>query len=284
MSQLALQPIVHRPIGYDFGSWTLWLRPYKQNLVPRWLGRAAQALFYSELSEVHGELATYIHDMSRLKPFTVSNLMGAKIVGDMQMLSPERLVRLRVTSIHPHMTAIIQNGILPALRHKGLSLHRQKLRIIGVDYGVGRSNFKTVEQLSAFSLESAQITLRFTSPTSFKRTGDGDGYYDPYPHADLVFGSIFQKWRDATPYRLSTQLNQSIPTMIQLDHADIRECEISFARGQKGVVPCFTGTATYTIHEPESHLRRQLNLLAKFASYSGIGVQTTVGLGQAKVQ
>jgi len=282
MIQLTIQPIVHRPVGYDFGSWILWLRPYKQNLVPRWLGRAAQALFYSELSDVHGELATYIHDMSRLKPFTVSNLIGARVLDDMQKLSPERLVRLRVTSMHPHMTAIIQNGILPALKHKGLSLHRQKLRVIGVDYGVGRSNFKTVEQLNAFSSDSHQIKIHFISPTSFKRTGEIEGYYDPYPHAELVFGSLFQKWRDATPYRLSTQLNQSIPNMVQLNHADIRDCEISFARGQKGVVPCFTGTATYTIHEPESYLRRQLHLLAKFATYSGIGVQTTVGLGQAR--
>lgn len=277
---------IHRPIGYDFASWTLWLRPCKQNCVPLWLGRATQALFYSELSRVHGELATYIHDMSRLKPFTVSNLMGGTIKGDLQMLSPDHPVRLRVTSMHPHMTAIIHNGILPALKRHGLRLHHQQLRIVGVDYGVGRSNLKTVESMIAMSSDAKQITIRFTSPTSFKRTSqdkDADGYYDPYPHADLVFGSLFQKWRDTTPYRISRQLNQSIPNMIELKSADIQEETIWFARGQKGVVPCFTGTATYTIHEPESHLRRQLHLLAKFATYSGIGVQTTVGLGQAQV-
>ncbi len=277
------QPVVHRPIGYDFASWILWLRPYKNKRVPLWLGRAAQALFYSELSGIHGELATYIHDMSCLKPFTVSNLMGGRKIGDMQMLSPDRLLRLRVTSMHPHMTAIIHNGILPSLKQNGLCLHHQALRIVGIDYGAGRSNFTTIEQLSASLPNETRIRLCFLSPTSFKRTGDDTGYYDPYPHAELVFGSLFQKWRDATPYRLSRQLNRSISEMIELKSADIREHTIRFARGQKGVVPCFTGTATYVIHEPESHLRRQLQLLAKFARYSGVGVQTTVGLGQADV-
>jgi len=282
MSLLTEQSTVHRPIGYDFGIWVLWLRPHKTNQVPRWLGRAAQALFYSELSRVNGELATYIHDMSRLKPFTVSNLIGAKKTDDLQVLSPEHPVRLRITSMHPHMTAIIENGILPHLLQQGFSLHRQHFRIIGVDYGMGRCNFKTVEQLGASIAEKQQVTIQFRSPTSFKRTGDGSGYYDPYPHAELVFGSLFQKWRDATPYRLSKELNQSISKMIDLVSADIQEQTIWFARGKKGIVPCFTGTATYAIHETESLLRRQLHLLASFSKYSGVGVQTTVGLGQAE--
>ncbi len=273
-------PIIYRPVGYDIASWTLLLRPQKYNRVPKWLGRAIQAMFYCELNRIHPEIATYIHDTSQLKPFTLSNLMGAKISKDMLSLSPDRVIKFRITSLHPHMSAVIQNGILPTLKKYGLSLHCQPMRLIGFnrsDGWTGQSNFETLLK-SAKPVET--LLLEFISPTSFKRTG---GIYVAKPMPDLVFKSLLTKWSSVSPVILPTALKDTIEQNIQLGSHQIIPHKIYFARGRKGVVPCFTGQVTYHINEPDRYLRRWLHALAQFASYSGVGVQTTVGLGQTRL-
>lgn len=274
------QSSFHRPGGYDFAAWTLLLRPRRYNQVPRWLGRAVQALFYSELDRISPDIAKYIHDMSRLKPFTVSNILGARDNGDLLELSPNHPVTLRFSTLHPHMTAVVRNGILPTLRQLSLYLHNQPLRVVGFHREDHRAGFTNVEDLLENASDARVITMRFISPTSFKRTGQ---IRVAYPYPDLVFGSLFQKWRDVTPYHLPAELNVTIKDEIHLETADIQTTELRFAKGRKGIVPCFTGTATYVIQESEPELRRYIHALGEFAKYSGVGVQTTVGLGQTEI-
>jgi|GEM_PF-4149345 len=272
----AVQPSSQRPAHVDMASVMFTLRPLKPNRIPRWQGRAAQALFYYCLNDIHPEIATFIHDSHGVKPFTISNLIGAQIDNDMMVLHPSQPLQLRITLIHPHMAAIALNGIIPELKKSGFSLHEQQLRVIGIRW-LGQMRF---DDLLKKAKDVNQLQGTFYAPTAFKRTG---GIYVKNPEADLVFKSLYQRWNALALQKLPDALYDSINTNIHLVDSRIQHDVINLARGKKGTIPCFVGQAKYDITEPDSQLRRYIHALGMFAAYSSVGVKTTIGLGRARV-
>ncbi|QPC80927.1 CRISPR-associated endoribonuclease Cas6 [Phototrophicus methaneseepsis] len=263
----------------DLTSVTLHLRPRKTNRVPKWLGRAAQALYYSSLHDIHPVIATAIHDAHGPKPFTISNIIGAENDGDLTYLNPGHPVKLRLTTLHPHITAITHNTLLPNWNGTGIELHGQPLRIIANAQPDHWSQQTTFAALLDRAPDCREVHMHFTSPTAFKSTA---GHHVPLPQPELVFGSLFNRWNFFAPRRMSDAVSDSISKTIQCTKADVHTETIKFARGNKGVISGFLGHVSFYISEQDSVIRRHIQALAAFALYSGIGVHTTVGMGQVK--
>ena len=102
----------------DLSSVTLIHKSQHNARIPAWLGRAAQANFLQALETVHPELSRAIYDAPGAKPFTSSTLIGARKEGEMILLGQANTLHLRYTTLHPQLTAIFHQGILPGFMVK----------------------------------------------------------------------------------------------------------------------------------------------------------------------
>lgn len=257
----------------DLASIELILRPYKTNRVPYWLGRAAQALFFHTLRDIHAGISAYLHDEVPLKPFTASNLLDTLQNRDLMEIHPDQRLRLRYTSLHPHMTSLLWNGLVP-LWCTGISLHDQRFRVLAVRSSRRRS-ISYAEILETASSEYERLTLRFTSPTAFKRTGGG---IVAKPDAGLIFGSLLQRWNAFSPHPLPRNYRELFAEQIAVERETFNR---EYIRGKKHhEISGFTGTLHFRPLHMDADARRALYALARFAPFSGVGIKTTIGMGQ----
>jgi CRISPR-associated endoribonuclease Cas6 len=266
----------------DLSSVTVKLKSQRNARIPLWLGRAAQANFLQALASLHPDLSRAIHDAPGSKPFTSSNLLGARKQGEMILLQRGDILRLRYTTLHPQLTAIFYQGIVPQWENGKISLHDQPLQVIDIhmsDEGKEGSTQADYKQLLENASTQSTITMSFSSPTSFKRTG---GYFTPLPQPELVFSSLLDRWNSFAPFRLPDSLYDLCHKDILILDANIQTETLTFARGHKGIVPGFIGKVTYRF-SCDVQERRYLQALADFARFSGVGVKTTVGMGQVQV-
>jgi CRISPR-associated endoribonuclease Cas6 len=265
---------------YELMAIEMSLKPRKFNQIPRWQGRAAQALFYATLHRIHPMVSETIHDLYKWhprmpKPFTMSSIVGAVEVDDLIQLKPTETIELRLTTLHPHITSIVQHGVLPIWLREGFSLHDQYLKVLKITQHTRLHYSDLLHQAS----DSPQILLDFTSPTSFKKT---EGYYYAKPNVELIFMSLFNRWNAFATEKLPDALCETITKRICIVDYAITQDVLSFARGKKGTIPGFSGTVRIILNEPSASLRKMINALAGFAKYSGVGVKTTVGMGQVQ--
>lgn len=274
----------------DLASLVLRLRPTHVDDIPAWTGRAAHAWFLASLRRIEPALATIVHDSQGAKPFTVSSLLGVE-GGPLIRLQPDHAYALRVTTLHADLTALTLHGLVPQWLSDGVVLHDQPLRVERIsvdpvdDPWAGTADYTGL--LEQHTLNGAgrhpkrQITFTFASPTAFRRTG---GTILPLPLPELVFGSLIERWAQYAPVALDPDLRQFIAERVVLSHHNIRTQHISFERASRGAVTGFVGRATFTVQSAEPHWLQQMAILAAFARYSGIGVRTTMGLGQARAR
>jgi CRISPR-associated endoribonuclease Cas6 len=263
---------------YDLSSIQLILHPQKTNRVPRWLGRATQALFFHTLRDIHAEIATYLHDYPRLKPFTVSNLTGAHPLGELVELRPYQRLRLRFTTLHPHVTSLVWNGLLPIWK-RGIRLHDQRFYVAEVETAIHPCiNYALL--LAKAHANYDTLTLHFTSPTAFKITGKSG--YSAQPDPALIFMSLYRNWNEFSAQRLPKTLEAVIRTQIQAQ-ADVISEPVKIDKGQQIInIRGFMGTVNFFIQTEDETMRRYLYALTQYAPYCGVGIKTTIGLGQVR--
>jgi CRISPR-associated endoribonuclease Cas6 len=206
------------------------------------------------------------------KPFTISNLTGAPAPDDLMHLHPNQTLFLRLTTLHPHMTTIGLHGVVPIWQRCGLNLHDQPLWIAHT-----QKERTTYDALLDNADDADELVFEFTSPTAFKQTNRG---YLADPSPRYILSSLYNRWNSFTDFSLPKSLRDVIETQLKLVDADVQRRTLSFARGRKGLIPGFYGTVHITIQETSSDARRILNALADFAPFSGVGIKTTVGMGQ----
>lgn len=272
-------------MSQDMVALSLTLKPRKTNTLPHWLGRATQAFFLKSLRDLNPELSAAIHDTDDMKPFTASTLLGAERRHDGLRLSPGREVRLRYTTLHPHLSLLMLNGLVPDWQANGVSIHDQPLEVTAVEinsqinHWTGQASFENL--LETASPERKTLRMTFGSPTAFKSTR---GYCVPLPQPELVFGSLLDRWNMFSPVELPDSLYGIFHDAISVQSVDVASQELTFGGGKwGGRVTGFTGRAVYIVQESDRDIRQAINALAAFAHYSGIGIKTTSGLGQVRV-
>lgn len=271
----------------ELASLVLRVRPRHQDTVPRWLGRAWQACFLASLRRINPALSAAIHDGSQLKPFTASNLLHDGR-GELVDLHPQRTYDLRVTSLHPDLTQIVTNGLVPMWLDEGITLHDQPLRVEAIStdptgetwagattYADLRGQHTTINPRPA-----RQIRLHFASPTCFKKTGQ---QMIPFPLPSYVFNSLIDRWNAFAGSELSPELREFVEEHVTVSDYNTHTRRISFERSGRGAVTGFVGHVTYAVGLPGDTLAQQVHMLAAYALYSGVGARTTMGLGQARV-
>ena len=281
-------------------SWVITLQPEEPATVPIDLGRAVHAWFLAQVRRANPALVERLHQPNTPRPFTVSALRGAKPGSQGRVaLRPERAYWLRVTSFEPELSQRLLEDVVPALPDQ-VRLAETAFALKGAtcDAGehpwAGQTTFEALaqEHLLGVRRPDRKLTLRFASPTTFRRTGGEASLTDEegrayrvaghnvaLPLPGLVFDSYLQRWNAFAPVALHPDVKRYAQECVAISRYRLQTVLVEF--GQARHVG-FVGSCQFMalVHDP--YWLRLLNLLAAFAFYAGTGHKTTRGLGQTR--
>lgn len=282
------------------------LTPTRETTVRATMGHQAHAAFLRTVREADPALAEVLHlpHMPVARPFTVSPLLGVDRARDGQVpLSPERDYFLRFTVLYPPIfERFMARFLRPALPVQAdrpgsttggnegppvIRLGRALLLIKEILTTPGShpwAGYTSWARLAAEARPEAEITLNFSSPTAF---GFGQKAWGKkvvvLPEPDLVFGSLARTWNSLAP--LPVQVDQTA-LMPYLEESVVvkrlRGLETQMLRFSRSPQVGFVGQVTYGLMAGDETARGQLNALADFAFYAGVGMKTTMGMGQCR--
>jgi len=270
-------------------SIVLTLTPTREVSVSKTMGHQAHAAFLRTVRESDDILAEILHTPEfPCKPFTVSPLQdtpapqGARI-----HLSPEATYWLRFTVLYPpifeqFMRRFLRGEGRPIIRLGDAILLIKEIR--ATPEGHPWAGYTSWGHLAAAAEPQQDITLDFVSPTAF-----GFGQQDwgkkimVLPLPDVVFGSLARSWNNFAPPQLQID-RQALRTYLD-EHVVVKQIEnlrTQMLKFRRSMQVGFMGRVTYGLMADNEIARAQLNMLANFALYSGIGYKTTMGMGQSR--
>ncbi|MEJ5185543.1 MAG: CRISPR-associated endoribonuclease Cas6 [Candidatus Geothermincolales bacterium] len=254
----------------------LMLRPIKDTVLECGNGQRFNALFLDLLRSEDPGLSKYLHDMSGLKPYTVSQLMGPFTLSDKGAirLQGEQEYRLRFTSYLPELSDVWLERLAPSLMEgKEVRIGDEILLVTGC-----RVKSVALEDLYAAHLlgdgsKARAIRLTFHTPTAFRSRGRNV----IFPEAQYVWGNLHRRWRSVSRVDFGKDLHLRASDLAFPQRYRL-ETKILHFDGFRHVG--FEGFCEYRLQGNDGHLRRSLSLLAEFSEFCGVGIKTTMGMGQ----
>ena len=260
---------------------------------PQYLtGRHLHALFLTLVSSVDSTLGDRLHDSTADKAFTLSPLQinntnspilkggkgGSKLQYSHQQPIPAGTpcwwrISLLDDTLFGKLTQLWLNLNLNRPWHLGPA----DLYITSIQ-GTPQSiqpwaNASTYAQLyEEASDRNSSINLTFSTPTAFRQ-----GQYDTtLPTRESVFNSLLSRWNKYSGIEFTQIAIESIfPSFVNIHTEILADSRSKFI----GII----GEVTYKIlGEIEPMQIKQINALADFALYSGVGRKTTMGMGMMR--
>ena len=264
-------------------STVLVLTPKALSEAPAVQGPAIHAWLLKRIEAADPALSARLHQGSNLRPFTLSDLIGAGAPYDGRItLDPERLCTLRITGLSDEMTEALE----VALPEPGEDVSLAEAELTVRQVLTGAEQHPWAGQATCGGLLQRQtldggrpprsITLRFASPTLFHSSGRDL----PLPLPELVFGSYLEKWNRFSPISLPNEVRQYVERCVSLGRYDLRSRLVSFDASAKGTQVGFVGRASFRLRQPDPYWARLLRLLAAYGFWCGTGRRTSMGLGQ----
>jgi len=264
-------------------------------------GKHLHALFLNLVSSVDADMGDRFHANHANKSFTLSPLQLLKQRrGQPQSPVTSSLRWSYRQPIAPHTPcwwriSLLDDLLFSRLNQLWLNLNPDRpwhlgpadLHITSIQ-GTPQStqpwaNFCPYQQLyEQASDQERKLTLQFYTPTAFRQ-----GKYDSaLPTPDRVFGSLLRRWNHHSGLEFSADILDSV----QPSYFDIRtEVAIDprrqFQHTGAKVHPSnqfmgCVGQVTYQVlGQVEALTLKQLNTLADFALYAGVGRKTPMGMG-----
>lgn len=221
---------------------------------PPTMGRAIHSLCLKWLGRANAAITTKLH-ASPNTAFTayLQNLSGKSYHFQIRLLDK--------TLLSPLLWGLSENlGQAIELVDIPCRISRQ------VDLQVSRS-FKKLVQVNTQSI----ITLKLTSPTSFKQ----GKIIQPFPLPELVFSGLLRRWNQFAPPDLH------FPKLDWQGMISAYDLKTYALRLEGGAEIGSQGWVKYRFPDPEQ--ARIATILAHYASFSGVGRKTTMGMGQARI-
>ena len=253
--------------------------------VPAALGRHVHAWLLDRIGRDDDAFARRLHDADGPRPFTVSNLWGAGRAREgLRALEPGATCWLRVTGLTQEMSA----AIVRALPEPGqaIDLAGAPLRVTQIATGeddhpwAGRADYAELVQHHTLTggPRPRAVTLRFASPTLFRRQGRDL----PVPLPELVFDGYLRKWNSFAPLGLPQEAKRYAEECVALSKYRLRSRFVSFEGAGKGGHVGFTGEVRFRFLTGDAYWTRVMCLLGGYAFWCGTGYRTTVGFGQTQ--
>lgn len=251
-------------------------------------GRHLHALFLNLVSSVDRELGDRLHHSTADKAFTLSPLQTKSFLsGDrggsqlqwqhQQPISAGTPCWWRISllddSLFSHLSQLWLNLNPKHSWHLG-SADLLITSILGTPQSTQPwANFMTYTQLYEQASDTErQINFSFCTPTAFRQ-----GEFDTaLPTRECVFNSLLSRWNKYSGIEFpSTILNSIFPSWFNLRTEIVADSRSKF-------IGCVGSIGFRILGEVEPLTIQQINTLANFALYSGIGRKTPMGMGMVR--
>ena len=258
------------------------LKPLNNARLGKTPERSLHALFLELVREADEEIAAKLHKTASLKPFTVSPLRGKLTWQDEHpLVSAEETYRVRFTTLTEETLAPLHFSVM------GHYVYKKPVTIDGEPFLIeeliiepgksrGWAGLSTYEGLYESAGREHSIELGFFSPTTFRK-GDVNLLF-PLPVS--VFGSLYRKWRAFSGIPLDEGLLDFVEEYVVAERYSLKTRVVRY--GPDYQLNGFVGRCQYRILREDERKVRELNLLADFALFAGVGQKTTMGMGQAR--
>ena len=117
------------------------------------------------------------------------------------------------------------------------------------------------------------VEFKFLTPTIFKR----DGGYIIFPEPFLIIQSLLNRWNIFSTYMKieDTNLADKLSAFCKISSYNLHSQKFSL---EKKYITGFAGKISISLKGNES-VNKIVGVLAKFASFAGIGIKTALGMG-----
>lgn len=251
--------------------------------LPAHLGRANYAATLARIGMVDPALAQTVHDADRPKPLTCSSILNAQPRGQEMHLRGGERYYVRVTGLQEDVSRILETGLLadpPATWELDNHLFRVEETICdpAADAWSGQTTYEALaaRQLTRNGPADQSVRLHFASPTAFK----SGGITIPVPMPGLVFGSLVERWNAFSPVTLSPDMRRYGEEVMAISQYSLRSTAV--AQKAQGLRIGGVGEVTYRALSSDRYWLGVMHMLAAFARFSGVGIQTATGMGQAR--
>lgn len=256
-------------------------------------GKHLHALFLTLVSSVDRELGDRLHAQTANKAFALSPLQKGDSPSERQSQRPcpEHLLQWQHSRPIAAETpcwwriSLLDDQLFGNLARLWLNLNPQHSWHLGAAdlhitsiLGTPQSTqpwagFAPYSQLyEAASREEPQIHLRFFTPTAFRQ-----GVYDSaLPSRENVFGSLLRRWNEYS----NIPFSESIIDYLFPSYFDIRTELVKDARSK--FIGCVGNLSFRILGAADAETIRQINTLADFALYAGVGRKTPMGMGMTR--
>lgn len=284
----------------DLLSLVLTLRPTAEAALPPRLGRAAHAILLARIAARDPALAEALHAEDGPRPITASELIGGR-VGD-RRVSPEQPYTLRYTALTAETAAALAAAFAPGdtLTFEGVDFTVEAIEPTANSEPDSQNPQSKIENqpspwaacddyqslaarylLPSGPAPAARWTFVLASPTAFR----SQGQTQPLPLPGLFFGSLVKRWNAFAPVALPEErVKRYAEEMVVISRFSLRSAP-GWERGrgdQHGLRIGSIGKIAYSAPNRDRYWLSALGLLAAFALYSGVGAQTTMGMGQVR--
>lgn len=261
------------------------LRPQAAATVPAHLGRASHAALLAALGERDAALAQRLHDLEGLKPFTASDLLGARPGRDGRAITPDQTYGLRWTGLSAELDAHLR--ALAASPPAGIELAgvRCSIERAVVDRAghpwAGAAEWSELIALERVGREEPphRFVLQFVAPTTFRSNGRNV----PLPLPELVFGSLLERWNGMSPIALPQEARRFAAECLVLGRYELQSTHVAlFGEPHHGAETAFTGRCTFIATNRDRYYLHCCAALLRLAFFSGVGAKTGMGLGMVR--
>jgi len=262
------------------------LRARQDGRLPNAMGEYAHAAFLALINGIAPDLAKALHDAGTRQPYAISPLIGGKRDKRGVRVWSGRGYWMRFTILSPALYSVFSRYFAESTSFD-LNLMLGNAKFIIEEVTTSRtgnwSGYTTFAEILSSASSKPVISMQFVSLTAFS-IGEVDSSgprFAIFPEPTLVFDSLLRRWNQFADQPLGDP--QKWQKWVS-NHIVVRRYRTKSALWQFEHHPQigFVGDCTYEIKGNYPSETRELNALADFAFYSGVGYKTTMGMGQCR--
>lgn len=252
--------------------------------LPPYLGRANYAASLALLNRVNPSLGALVHEGEGPKPIACSGILNSRGNREGVEIVPDQSYFVRISGLTKEVSHALAAGLLTTDRPAIWTLDKHPFRLAAatadpeVDAWAGQSSYEALaaRQMLQSNQPANTVTLDFASPTAFH----SGGMQIPIPLPDLVFGSLVERWNTFSPVVLSPEVRRFGAEMVAISRYRLESKPVAQKNGALRIGG--QGQVVYRAMSNDRYWLASLQMLADFALFSGVGVQTATGMGQVR--